>query len=56
MVFSPLLLTFASSGLGWTAQIDGTVDSENGERMLKELNEVCDVVKVAGTFTPHIEI
>ena len=37
-------------------EIDGTVDNENGKNMLKELNKVCDIVKVAGTFAPHTEI
>ncbi len=37
-------------------EIDGKVDSENGQMMLKELSKVCDTVKVAGTFAPHTEI
>lgn len=37
-------------------EIDGTVNSENGKKMLEELNKVCDIVKVAGTFAPHTEI
>lgn len=37
-------------------EIDGTVQSENGEKMIKELNKVCDQLKVAGTFAPHTEI
>jgi len=37
-------------------EIDGTVDSENGQRMLEELKNVCDKLKVAGTFAPHTEI
>ena len=37
-------------------EIDGTVDSENGKKMLAELDTVCDQLKVAGTFAPHTEI
>lgn len=37
-------------------EIDGTVDSEQGEKMIEELNKVCDSFKVAGTFAPHDEI
>lgn len=37
-------------------EIDGTVNNENGQKMLKELNKVCDIVNVAGTFAPHTEI
>lgn len=37
-------------------EIDGTVDSDNGKKMLEELNKVCDILKVAGTFAPHTEI
>ena len=37
-------------------EIDGTIDTENGARMLEELNRVCDQLKVAGTFAPHTEI
>lgn len=37
-------------------EIDGTTDTENGKRMLAELNGVCDRLKVAGTFAPHTEI
>ena len=37
-------------------EIDGTVDTENGKRMLEELHKVCDQLKVAGTFAPHTEI
>ena len=37
-------------------EIDGTTDSENGKKMLLELGEVCDKLKVAGTFAPHTEI
>ncbi|MBQ7045893.1 MAG: chorismate mutase [Clostridia bacterium] len=37
-------------------EIDGNVNTEKGENMLKELSNVCDVVKVAGKFAPHTEI
>lgn len=37
-------------------EIDGTTDTENGRKMLEELNKVCDQLKVAGTFAPHTEI
>ncbi|MBE5781365.1 MAG: bifunctional chorismate mutase/prephenate dehydratase [Clostridiales bacterium] len=37
-------------------EIDGSVQSENGQNMLKELSHVCDELKVAGTFAPHAEI
>ena len=37
-------------------EIDGSTDTENGRRMLEELNRVCDHLKVAGTFAPHSEI
>lgn len=37
-------------------EIDGTTDTEEGQRMLEELGRVCDRLKVAGTFAPHTEI
>jgi len=37
-------------------EIDGTVESENGQKMIGELNKVCDRLKVAGTFAPRTEI
>ncbi len=37
-------------------EIDGTADSENGQKMISELEKVCDIVKVAGSFAPHTEI
>lgn len=37
-------------------EVDGTVDTENGERMLSELGRVCDRLKVAGGFAPRTEI
>ena len=37
-------------------EICGSVSGENGQNMLEELGEVCDQLKVAGTFAPHVEI
>ena len=37
-------------------EIDGTTETENGANMIRELNKVCDQLKVAGTFFPHTEI
>ncbi len=37
-------------------EIDGSLDNENGEEMIKELSKVCDKLKVAGAFAPHTEI
>lgn len=37
-------------------EIDGTTDTENGTKMIEELNKVCDKLKIAGTFSPHTEI
>ena len=37
-------------------EIDGTTETENGKNMIKELSKVCDKLKVAGSFAPHIEI
>lgn len=37
-------------------EIDGSTDTENGVKMIEELNKVCDRLKVAGTFAPHAEI
>ena len=37
-------------------ETDGTVASEEGKKMMEELNSVCDKLKVAGTFAPHVEI
>ena len=37
-------------------EIDGSVETETGERMMDELKKVCDQLKVAGTFSPHAEI
>jgi chorismate mutase/prephenate dehydratase len=37
-------------------EIDSTLDTENGIKMIEELKKVCDRFKVAGTFAPHAEI
>ncbi len=37
-------------------EIDGTTDTEEGQKMIDELNGVCDQLKIAGTFAPHSEI
>ena len=37
-------------------EIDGTTDTEGGKKMIAELNNVCDKLKIAGTFAPHSEI
>lgn len=37
-------------------EIDGSTDTVEGKQMIDELNEVCDKLKVAGTFAPHVEI
>lgn len=37
-------------------EIDGTTDTENGQKMIAELGKVCDKLKIAGTFAPHSEI
>jgi len=37
-------------------EIDGRLDTRNGEQMIAELNKVCDQFKVAGTFAPHTEL
>lgn len=37
-------------------EIDGTTESEQGRKMIAELNGVCEKLKVAGTFAPHSEI
>ena len=38
------------------AEIDGSTETERGKQMLAELSQVCDKLKVAGTFVPHTEI
>ena len=37
-------------------EIDGTIDNDDGKRMLEELSKVCDKLKVVGTFSPHVQI
>ena len=37
-------------------EIDGSTDTVEGKQMIEELNNVCDKLKVAGTFAPHVEI
>ncbi len=37
-------------------EIDGTTNTEDGEKMISELNNVCDKLKIVGTFVPHSEI
>lgn len=37
-------------------EIDGTADTEDGRKMMEELDKVCDELKIAGTFAPHAEI
>ena len=37
-------------------EIDGNVNTENGKKMLDDLNKICDRLKVAGNFAPHVEI
>ena len=37
-------------------EIDGTINTDIGAKMIDELKRVCDRLKVAGTFAPHTEI
>ena len=37
-------------------EIDGTTNTDKGQKMIEELNGVCDKLKIAGTFAPHSEI
>ena len=37
-------------------EIDGSTNTPEGIRMLEELGNVCDRLKVAGTFAPRVEI
>lgn len=37
-------------------EIDGTTNTDEGQKMIAELNSVCDKLKIAGTFAPHSEI
>ena len=37
-------------------EIDGTVNCDEGRRMMEELSRICDQLKVAGSFAPHAQI
>ena len=37
-------------------EIDGSINTKEGTQMLEELNQVCEQLKIAGTFAPHVEI
>ena len=37
-------------------EIDGTTNTDDGRKMIEELNKECDKLKVAGSFAPHSEI
>ena len=37
-------------------EIDGTINNDTGADMMEQLGQVCDQLKVAGTFAPHTEI
>ena len=37
-------------------EIEGSAETENGARMMADLAGVCDTLKIAGTFAPHIEL
>lgn len=37
-------------------EIDGAVHTSNGQQMIAQLSQVCDQLKVAGTFAPHTVI
>ena len=37
-------------------EINGSIDTAEGKKMMYELSLVCDELKAAGTFAPHIEI
>lgn len=37
-------------------EINGTTETPDGQQMISELKQVCDKLKVAGTFAPHVEI
>ena len=37
-------------------EIDGTINNDTGADMMEELGQVCDQLKVAGTFADHMEI
>ena len=37
-------------------EIDGTINNDTGADMMEQLGQVCDQLKIAGTFAPHAEI
>lgn len=37
-------------------ELDSSMDTDDGKRMMQELGAVCDKLKLAGTFAPHTEI
>lgn len=37
-------------------ELDGSLDNENGVKMIEELSKLCDRLKVAGSYAPHSEI
>jgi len=37
-------------------EIDGTINSDEGRKMMEELSRICDQLKVAGSFAPHAQI
>ncbi|MBR4081104.1 MAG: chorismate mutase [Clostridia bacterium] len=37
-------------------ELDGTLNSAEGQQLMAELGSVCDRLKIAGTFAPHAEI
>ncbi len=37
-------------------ELEGNVNTEDGEKMLSELSEFCDKLKVAGSFYDHIDL
>ena len=37
-------------------EIDGTIHNDTGADMMEQLGQVCDQLKIAGTFAPHTEI
>ena len=37
-------------------EVEGSIDTENGRKMIEQLVGVCDELKIAGTFAPHSEI
>ena len=37
-------------------EINGTINNDTGADMMEQLGQVCDQLKIAGTFAPHTEI